>query len=167
MYGCENQIYDQSESITSQLHYITLLIQLDSWRYNLSNEGYGSLLLTVSPASSWQPITDTPDVFWIHHVLISLCLWVVYVEFRMYLSNFRSLDVEASQQDVHGFACLCLHTGYWDAYEFCLWSYQKPSVMTALRQMYWPEPTLAFIARSVTRIPSYILPSPPTTMRIK
>lgn len=46
------------------------------------------------------------------------------------------LDVGASQQDVYcGIACLCLHTGNRNAYEFCLWSYQKPSVMTISIQM--------------------------------
>lgn len=35
---------------------------------------------------------------------------------------------------------LCLHSGNWDAYEFCLRSYQKPRVMTIPSQMNWHIP---------------------------
>lgn len=70
-----------------------------------------------------------------------------------------ALDVRTSQQDVYSrIACLCLHTGNWAAYEFCLWSYQKPSVMTIPSQMNWPQPTVALTTHPIPHIPSSYSP---------
>lgn len=93
---------------------------------------------------------------WAYHTLI-LCICCRFLSLvQVYL---RALNLRNAQQDVHSrIACLCLHTGNWDAYEFCLRSYQKPSVMTIPSHMNWPQPTVAFTTHLISHIPSSYSP---------